>query len=384
MKIINSFFIISLIAISACNNESDKNVKENNNPAGNITISEKAFGSYEGRPVVEYTISNANGMAVSVINYGGTITSIVVPGKDGQKGDVTLGFDSLDGYLQNGNPYFGSLVGRYANRIANAKFVLNGTTYVLAANNNGNSLHGGLKGFDKVYWDIEKTGGDSSLKLTYRSKDGEEGYPGNLDVEVRYTLTGDNAIRIEYKATTDKATPVNLTNHAYFNLSAGKDSTVLNHRLWINANEYTAVNDVLIPTGNVQLKKDSGKPDPMDFSTEKIIGRDISQVKGGYDHNWVLNKKEAALEKVASLYDPGSGRHMDVFTTEPGVQFYSGNFLDGSLAGTRGGQKYVKHAGLCLETQHYPDSPNQPAFPDTILEPGETYTQTTVYKFSVK
>ena len=380
MKITNTFFLVTLMFLASCNNEqtaSDKNVETTSNKS---TITEKSFGSYEGAPVTEYTISNGNGIQVSIINYGGAITKLVAPGKDGQPGDVVLGFESLDGYLQNNNPYIGSLVGRYANRIANAKFTLNGKTYTLAANNNGNSLHGGVKGFDKVNWKIEKLPGDSSLKLTYQSKDGEEGYPGQLDVEVLYTLTSDNALQIDYTATTDKPTPVNLTNHAYFNLSAGRDSTISNHHLWINANEFTAVNDVLIPTGNTAVKNTAA----MDFNNEKPIGRDIGQVKEGYDHNWVLNKKENQLEKVASLYDPGSGRLMEVFTTEPGMQFYSGNFLDGTLSGTKGGQRYIKHAGLCLETQHYPDSPNQKGFPDTILEPGETYKQTTIYKFSVR
>ena len=380
MKITNTFFLVTLMFLASCNNEqtaSDKNVETTSNKS---TITEKSFGNYEGAPVTEYTISNGNGVQVSIINYGGAITKLVTPGKDGQSGDVVLGFESLDGYLQNNNPYIGSLVGRYANRIANAKFTLNGKTYTLAANNNGNSLHGGLKGFDKVNWQIEKLPGDSSLKLTYQSKDGEEGYPGQLNVEVLYTLTSDNALQIDYTATTDKPTPVNLTNHAYFNLSAGRDSTILNHHLWINANEFTAVNDVLIPTGNTAVTNDAA----MDFNKEKPIGRDIAQVKGGYDHNWVLNKKENQLEKVASLYDPGTGRLMEVFTTEPGMQFYSGNFLDGTLSGTKGSQRYVKHAGLCLETQHYPDSPNQKGFPDTILEPGETYKQTTIYKFSVR
>ncbi len=380
MKITNTFFLVTLMFLASCNNEqtaSDKNVETTSNKS---TITEKSFGSYEGAPVTEYTISNGNGIQVSIINYGGAITKLVAPGKDGQPGDVVLGFESLDGYLQNNNPYIGSLVGRYANRIANAKFTLNGKTYTLAANNNGNSLHGGVKGFDKVNWKIEKLPGDSSLKLTYQSKDGEEGYPGQLDVEVLYTLTSDNALQIDYTATTDKPTPVNLTNHAYFNLSAGRDSTISNHHLWINANEFNAVNDVLIPTGNTAVKNTAA----MDFNNEKPIGRDIGQVKEGYDHNWVLNKKENQLEKVASLYDPGSGRLMEVFTTEPGMQFYSGNFLDGTLSGTKGGQRYIKHAGLCLETQHYPDSPNQKGFPDTILEPGETYKQTTIYKFSVR
>ncbi len=380
MKITNTFFLVTLMFLAACNNEQDASDKNVETTSNKTTVTEKSFGSYEGAPVTEYTISNGNGVQVSIINYGGAITKLVTPGKDGQSGDVVLGFESLDGYLQNNNPYIGSLVGRYANRIANAKFTLNGKTYTLAANNNGNSLHGGLKGFDKVNWQIEKLPGDSSLKLTYQSKDGEEGYPGQLNVEVLYTLTSDNALQIDYTATTDKPTPVNLTNHAYFNLSAGRDSTILNHHLWINANEFTAVNDVLIPTGNTAVTNDAA----MDFNKEKPIGRDIAQVKGGYDHNWVLNKKENQLEKVASLYDPGTGRLMEVFTTEPGMQFYSGNFLDGTLSGTKGSQRYVKHAGLCLETQHYPDSPNQKGFPDTILEPGETYKQTTIYKFSVR
>ena len=380
MKITNTFFLVTLMFLAACNNEQDASDKNVETTSNKTTVTEKSFGSYEGAPVTEYTISNGNGVQVSIINYGGAITKLVTPGKDGQSGDVVLGFESLDGYLQNNNPYIGSLVGRYANRIANAKFTLNGKTYTLAANNNGNSLHGGLKGFDKVNWQIEKLPGDSSLKLTYQSKDGEEGYPGQLNVEVLYTLTSDNALQIDYTATTDKPTPVNLTNHAYFNLSAGRDSTILNHHLWINANEFTAVNDVLIPTGNTAVTNDAA----MDFNKEKPIGRDIAQVKGGYDHNWVLNKKENQLEKVASLYDPGTGRLMEVFTTEPGMQFYSGNFLDGTLSGTKGSQRYVKHAGLCLETQHYPDSPNQKGFPDTILEPGETYKQTTIFKFSVR
>jgi aldose 1-epimerase len=271
------------------------------------------------------------------------------------------------------------LIGRYANRIANAKFILEGKPYTLAANNNGNSLHGGNKGFDKVLWTTEKIS-DSSLKLTYQSKAGEEGYPGNLNAEVVYTLTSDNSIKIDYTATTNKSTPVNLTNHSYFNLSAGNDSTILQHQLLINADKYTPVNDLLIPTGQVADVKNT----PMDFTMAKEIGKDIEKVKGGYDHNWVLNKKGNDLEKVASLYDPASGRMMEVYTTEPGLQFYSGNFLDGTLGFTLQNKKYVRHAALCLEAQHFPDSPNQPKFPNTILKPGETYKQTTVYKFSTK
>jgi len=383
------FLLISFVLFSAaCNNndntenKTDKKGAEPRDMKAGIT--EKPFGTFEQKPVTEYTITNANGMQVSVINYGGAVTKLITPDKNGVMGDVVTGFESLDGFLQKGVPYFGALIGRYGNRIANAKFTLDGKTYTLAANNNGNSLHGGNKGFDKVYWSIDKQG-DSSLRLTYQSKDGEEGYPGNLDIEVTYTLTADNALKIAYTATTDKATPINLTNHSYFNLSAGKDSTILGHQLQLNADKYTPVNDVLIPTGKIENVKGG----PMDFTSPKVIGKDLAAVKGGYDHNWVLNKNGNAPdsyreEKAAALYEPNSGRVMEVFTTEPGIQFYSGNFLDGTLTHTKNGQKYMKHAALCLETQHFPDSPNQPSFPGTILKPGETYKQTTVYKFSVK
>jgi aldose 1-epimerase len=385
MKSVTPLLAITLLILLACNNERKPAIKtDESSKAVKMNITEKEFGRYEGKPVTEFTLANSNGMQVSVINYGGTVTKIVTPDRDGQPGDVVLGFNSLEGYLQKNNPYIGSLIGRYANRIARARFTLDGKTYTLAANNNGNSLHGGNKGFDKVYWNIERLPGDSSLQLTYQSKDGEEGYPGQLITKVIYTLTADNALKIDYTATTDKATPVNLTHHGYFNLSAGKDSTILHHQLWIAADEYTAVNDVLIPTGNTRLPGAGSTTDPMDFSKEKNIGRDISQVKGGFDHNWVLAKKEKGLAKVATLYDAGSGRFMEVYTTEPGLQFYSGNFLDGTLTGTKNNQSYIRHAGLCLEAQHYPDSPNQPGFPNTVLQPGETYSQTTMYKFSVK
>jgi aldose 1-epimerase len=385
MKKIQLLLVSFVLFNAACNNSNDNNTEnktdkkeaETSNMKAGIT--EKPFGTFEQKPVTEYTITNANGVQVSIINYGGTVTKLITPDRDGKMGDVVTGFESLDGFLQKGVPYFGALIGRYGNRIANAKFTLDVKTYTLAANNNGNSLHGGNKGYDKVYWNIEKAG-DSSLRLTYDSKDGEEGYPGNLKVEVVYTLTADNALKIGYTATTDKATPINLTNHCYFNLSAGKDSTILNHQLMLNADKYTPVNDALIPTGKIE----SVKGGPMDFTSAKMIGKDIAAVKGGYDHNWVLNKNGNALEKVASLYESNSGRVMDVFTTQPGIQFYSGNFLDGTLTNTKKGQKYVKHAALCLETQHFPDSPNEPAFPGTILKPGETYKQTTEYKFSVK
>ncbi len=380
------FVVISLVSFFvACNNstESTNEKKETETKDMNAGITEKPYGTFEQKPVTEYTITNKNGMQVGVINYGGAVTKLITPDKNGVMGDVVTGFDSFDGFLQKGVPYFGALIGRYGNRIANAKFTLDGKTYSLPANNNGNSLHGGDKGFDKVYWNINKQG-DSSLKLTYQSKDGEQGYPGTLDVEVIYTLTADNALKIDYTATTDKATPVNLTNHAYFNLSAGKDSTILNHELELKADKYTPVSDALIPTG----KLEDVKGGPMDFTTSKPIGRDINSVKGaapgGYDHNWVLNKNGNSLERVASLYEPNSGRLMEVYTTEPGIQFYSGNFLNGTLTNTKNGQRYTKHAALCLETQHFPNSPNEPSFPNTILKPGETYKQTTMYKFSTK
>ena len=377
------FFLSTLaLALAACNNGSQQPTKTNETTGETMQNDStgKAFGNTDGKAITEYTLKNASGVQVSIINYGGTITKLITPDKKGTMGDVVLGYENLEGFLQKGNPFFGALIGRYGNRIAGGKFTLDGKTYTLAQNNNGQSLHGGNKGFDKVVWDAKKPAGDSSLELTYVSKDGEEGYPGTLNVKVVYTVTAANELKIDYTATTDKATPVNLTNHAYFNLSAGADSTILNHELQIDADKYIPVNDVLIPTGQIADVQGT----PMDFRTAKPVGRDIAQVKGGYDHNWVLNKKGDGLAKVASVYEPTSGRYMEVFTTQPGLQFYSGNFLDGTLTNTKGGQKYVQHAALCLETQHFPDSPNQPSFPSTILKPGETYHQVTVYKFGTK
>jgi aldose 1-epimerase len=343
------------------------------------SITEKPFGNYYNAPVTEYTLANSSGMQVSILNYGGIVTKIMVPDKKGKLGDVVLGFENFSGYTQKNEPYLGALVGRYANRIGNAKFILDGKTYKLAPNNFGNSLHGGNVGFDKVIWNVEKLG-DTSLKLSYQSKDNEEGYPGNLNAGVVYTLSADNSLKIDYTATTDKPTPVNLTNHSYFNLSAGKDSTILDHVLHLDADKYTPVNDQLIPTGQVAVVKGT----PLDFTTAKAIGKDIGNVKGGFDHNWILNKKGNGLQEAATVYDPGSGRYMEVWTTQPGIQFYSGNFLNGNLQAAKGRRVYGAHAGLCLETQHYPDSPNEPSFPSTILKPGETYRETTIYKFSVK
>ena len=375
------FFLLSATAlfIFGCHDNETPKAMDQTDAAKAYSFTEKAYGKFEGKEITEYTIINPTGMQVSIINYGGTVTKLFAPDKAGKMANVILGYDSLAGYLQKGNPYFNALIGRYGNRIAAGKFSLDGTTFTLAGNNNGNSLHGGNKGYDKVVWTAKKLS-DSSLQLNYISKDGEEGYPGNLNIQAVYTLTPDNSLKIDYTATTDKATPINLTSHCYFNLSGGTDPTILNHELEIAADKYTPVNDALIPTGQIADVKGG----PMDFTSAKKIGKEIAQVAGGYDHNWVLNKQGTSLDKVASLYEPTSGRYMEVLTTEPGLQFYSGNFLDGTLANTLEGKKYVKHAGLCLETQHFPDSPNQPSFPNTILKPGETYRHTTLYKFSSK
>ncbi|SNC67602.1 aldose 1-epimerase [Hymenobacter gelipurpurascens] len=342
-----------------------------------------SFGkTTDGTEVQLFTLTNAHGLKVSITNYGGTVTSLLVPDKAGKLGDVVLGFDNVSGYqspafLKSG-PYFGALIGRYGNRIAKGKFTLDGKQYTLANNNGENTLHGGKKGFDKVVW--QATPGTSAegqtLTLTYLSQDGEEGYPGNLQVTVVYTLTPDDALKIDYSATTDKATPVNLTNHAYFNLSGGND--VLGHQVTLPADRYTVVDAGLIPTGELRPVKGT----PFDFTSPHAIGERIGQVPGGYDHNWVLNEAKG-MHAAATVYEPTTGRTMEVRTTEPGIQFYTGNFLDGTLKG-KGGQVYGKHAGFCLETQHFPDSPNQPSFPSTILKPGQTLHSTTTYTFGVR
>lgn len=380
----HSLMMLSLLGLASCGEGSGKTEETKTTESSKMKsyqLSVSPFGgAVDSQKIMQCAITNPNGMSIKVLNYGGTLREVMVPNKDGEMGDVVLGFENMEGYLQKGVPYIGSLVGRYANRIAKGKFTLDGKEYTLAGNNNGNSLHGGNKGYDKVVWQMQPQPGDSSVVLTYHSKDGEEGYPGNMDISVTYTLTADNSIRIEYKATTDKACPVNLTNHAYFNLSAGLDSTVKEHELMIKAAGFTPVNDQLIPTGKIEPVAGG----PMDFNTPKLIGRDIDKVAGGYDHNWVLSRSGTGLELIASLFHPKSGRFMEVFTTEPGIQFYSGNFLNGTLTGAKYGRSYIQHSGLCLETQHFPDSPNQPSFPSTVLKPGETYSQTTVYKFSVK
>lgn len=329
--------------------------------------------------LAQHTIRNRAGMQVSILNYGGTITEILVPDKDENFDNIVLGFSTLEDFRDNNSPYFGALMGRYANRIGNATFRVGDVHYKLQANNNGNTLHGGNKGFDKVLWKV-KTVSDNSVKLIYDSPDGEEGFPGNLHVEVLFTVGVENTLTLEYTATTDKATPVNLTSHPYFNLSAGKNPTILDHVLQIQAEQLTEVDSNSIPTGKFLSVSET----PFDFRAPKRIGADIMDVAPGYDHNFVLPVvTEPLTQPAAELYDPLSGRVMRLFTTEPGLQFYTANFLDGSITG-KNGHVYVKHAGLCLEPQHFPDSPNKPHFPNTILQPGETYHQTSRFEFLVR
>jgi aldose 1-epimerase len=345
-----------------------------------------AFGkTANGIPVEIYTLTNANGIELRAMTYGGIITSLKVPDRSGHIGDIVLGFDTIDSYLKD-SPYFGALIGRYGNRIAKGQFTLGGTTFKLATNNGPNHLHGGMKGFDKVLWNAMQAAGPDGVSVTFTrtSPDGEEGYPGNLQVSVRYMLTDKNELMIDYRATTDKATPVNLTQHSYFNLAADSGD-ILGHELMLNASRYTPVDETLIPTGELAPVEGT----PFDFRKATAIGARIDadhvQLKNGkgYDHNWVLNRTGAGLQRAAFVVEPKSGRTMDIATTEPGIQFYSGNFLDGTITG-KGGQVYKHRAGFCLETQHYPDSPNRPDFPSTILQPGQTYASKTVFTFGVQ
>ena len=355
-------------------------------PAGNNERSgvEKIdFGrTRDGVPVEQYVLRNANGIVAKLATYGATMTDLVVPDRDGRMASVVLGFDRLDGYLAE-EPYFGSTVGRVANRIAGGTFELNGQTYKLATNNGPNHLHGGLKGFDKVVWHAEPhaDAGEPSVTFSYTCRDGAVGYPGNLTLGVTYTLTGQNEIRLDYTATSDRATPINLTNHSYFNLAGEGSGTILDHNLMIAADEFTDVDATLIPTRRTPVRET-----PLDFTTSSHIGARIDRVPGpppgGYDHNFVL-RPHSDLVLAARLEDPKSGRVMEVLTTEPGVQFYSGNFLDGTIRG-RSGVPYVKHAALCLETQHFPDSVHHPDFPSTILQPGQRFASRTVYRFSTR
>jgi len=354
-------------------------------------VEKKPFGKLsDGRPVMLYTLTGPRGLVVEVMDYGASLVRILTPDRAGKIGDVTLGFSNFKDYAEK-SPFFGSVVGRVANRIADARFTLDGKAYKLAANNSPGdmpcSLHGGNVGFDKVLWQAEpcEIGGLPAVRLRYLSKDGEEGYPGNLNVQVTYSMTADNGLRIGYEATTDATTPVNLSNHAYFNLRGEGNGTILDHELTFSASRYTPVNKGLIPTGEIAPVKGT----PFDFTTSHRIGERINdadeQLKfgGGYDHNFALDRKGTALELAATVYEPTSGRVMELLTTEPGLQFYSGNFLDGAIVG-KSGKPYVYRSAIVLESQHYPDSINQPKFPSTILRPGETYKSSTVFRFSTR
>lgn len=365
-----SIFIIGIVIMPGCQKKEHA-----------MEVTQEKFGATsDGQEVTLYTMKNENGMVVKITNYGGIVTELWVPDKGGVLGDVVLGFNNLTDYMGD-HPYFGCIVGRYANRIAGGKFKLDGKEYTLAKNNGNNHLHGGMKGFDKVLWKSSKQSGRDSVavRMQYESNDGEEGYPGKLSVSVTYALNNKNELRIHYEATTSKPTVVNLTHHGYFNLAGAGSGDVLKHELMINAQQYTVVNEELIPTGELR----SVEGTPMDFRSPCPIGKRIDMVEGGYDHNYILNREDVSLTLAARVTELVSKRVMEVWTTEPGIQLYTGNFLDGSLKG-KGGKVYGKHSGFCLETQHFPDSPNQPDFPSVILRPGETYMQLTVYKFSVE
>ncbi len=341
------------------------------------------LGTVDAKDVDLYVLTNANGMVAKVMNYGATLTELDTPDRNGKFDDVVLGFENLGGYLQK-EPYFGAVVGRVGNRIAKGRFTLNGTTYQLATNDGPNHLHGGIKGFDKVVWDarVVSDGKNPAVEFAYRSRDGEEGYPGNCTVKVTYALSDSNELSLSYVVTTDMDTPVNVTNHSYFNLAGAENGGVLDHVLQISADRYTPVDATLIPTG--ELRAVAGTP--MDFRQPTRIGERIAQAGGnpvGYDHNYVLNSGGGPLAQAATVFEPKSGRVMDVLTTEPGVQFYSGNFLDGTLTGKKG-VIYRQYAALALETQHFPDSVNQPGFPSYVLKAGQTYTSQTVLRFSAR
>ncbi len=354
---------------------------------GKLQVRKETFGkTADGKPVDLYTLTNSNGLEVRAMTYGGIIVSMRVPDRKGKLADVVLGHDDFDGYLVN-PPYFGAIVGRYANRIANGTFTLDGVKYTLPKNDGQNTLHGGLIGFNKVIWEAKefKNAKGVGVAFNYLSKDGEEGFPGNLKVKVSYTLTNENQLIIDYEATTDKATPLNLTQHTYFNLAGEGNGDILGHEVMLNADRFTPADKTLIPTGEIRPVKGT----PLDFTTPTTIGARINDnyeqlvIGHGYDHNFVIKRKDNSLTLAARAREPNSGRVLEVYTTEPAVQLYSGNFLDGTLVGKQG-HAYKKRDGFCLETQHFPDSPNHPDFPSTILRPGTTFRSQTVFKFSAE
>lgn len=382
MRLLTSVILISTLLVqglSGCKNNRNKSSDQH------MKIKKEIVGQLDGKNVMEYTLVNDGGMTAKIINYGAIVTYLTAPDKNGKMENVVLGFDKPSAYwnepYSSNCCYLGAIVGRYGNRIAKGKFNLNGTEYNLAINNGPNHLHGGLKGFDKVVWESEEFQSEEGpgVKLSYTSVDMEEGYPGTFTVTVKYTLTKDNGLKCDYDGFIDKPCPVNVTHHGYFNLTGGAKTDILGHEMQILADRYTVVDSTLIPTG--ELRAVAGTP--MDFTTPHTIGERIALVSGGYDHNYVLSDDVADFRKVVRVKEPVSGRVMEVFTTEPGVQFYSGNFLDGILTGS-GDVKYIQHWGFCLETQHFPDSPNQNAFPSTVLEPGKRYKHTTLYKFTAE
>jgi aldose 1-epimerase len=390
MKILSFVLIASFELIVACNSNKQNNQQQSSDStkAQSMQMPDaKAFQqTIDDKQTNLYVLKNKNNMQIAITNYGARVVSLLVPDKDGKITDVVVGFDNVEDYSEGGDTYFGAIVGRYGNRIAKGKFKLDSKEYTLATNNGSNHLHGGNKGFSRGVWDAQQPN-DSTLVLTYVSKDGEEGYPGNLTSKVTYTVTNNNELKIDYETTTDKKTVVNLTNHSYFNLNGQGSGTINNHLMMINADKYTPVDSTLIPTGKIETVANT----PLDFRTPAAIGARINDTGNiqlkygkGYDHNFVLNKnKSAGLTKAAEVVGDESGIVMDVYTREPGVQFYGGNFMNGSHT-IKGGKKDDYRTAFCLETQHYPDSPNQPQFPSTTLEPGKVYKTTTIYTFSVR
>lgn len=391
-NIIPLLTVAAAVSLSAC----QSGTKSNNNSVDSMQTTQDSLSiegkipaapfdsTVDGKQTKLYYLKSKGNVQVAITNYGAKIVSLLAPDKSGKLEDVELGYDNISRYVTTKERYYGGIVGRYGNRIAKGKFKLDGKEYTLATNNGQNHLHGGKKGFNDVVWDAEQTA-PNTLKLHYLSKDGEEGYPGNLDVTLTYTLTDSNELKIDYSATTDKATVVNLTNHSFFNLAGAGNGTINDHIMMINADKFTPVDSTLITTGKLEAVKGT----PMDFTTPTKIGErvdaDFEQLKfgKGYDHNYVLNKKGNELSLAAKVEEPNSGRTLEVWTTEPGIQFYGGNFLDGTDKG-KDGKTYGHREAFALETQHYPDSPNKPGFPSVVLKPGETYTSECIYKFGVK